>query len=198
MSCQGARAGGEPHPEPPIGKTVFCGASSAPPGRREPAARWESGRAERRRWHHRWCHWTSWAFNALGQRTAEADRSVTGADTTTNYGYNGNGANQPTALTSTATSGPNGHLAVLVHLRPGRQRHRPNAAHRYPDPELDQHRPARHRHPWVRHQFPQLRRRRQHFDYQSGGDILDNRSARESRMGGFVAGYDCGGSRILQ
>jgi RHS repeat-associated protein len=56
-------------------------------------------------------YWTSWTYNALGQRTNETDHSVTGgADTSTTYSYNGNGngTNQPTTLTGTATTGPNG------------------------------------------------------------------------------------------
>ncbi|HEX5402176.1 MAG TPA: RHS repeat-associated core domain-containing protein, partial [Pseudonocardiaceae bacterium] len=55
-------------------------------------------------------YWTSWAFNALGERTSEADHAVTAgvADTTTTDTYDGNAASQPTTLTSTSTSGPNG------------------------------------------------------------------------------------------
>lgn len=49
-------------------------------------------------------YWTSWSFDALGNRTSEVDHSTTGGTTTT-YTYNGNGANQPDTLTSTNTTG---------------------------------------------------------------------------------------------
>ncbi len=52
-------------------------------------------------------YWTSWAFNDLGNRTSQIERSLTsgGTDTTTAYHYDGNGKNQPNTLTSTATTG---------------------------------------------------------------------------------------------
>lgn len=54
-------------------------------------------------------YWTTWTYNALGQRTQETDHSVTGGtDTNTTYTYNGNGTDQPTTLTGTSTTGPNG------------------------------------------------------------------------------------------
>jgi RHS repeat-associated protein len=55
-------------------------------------------------------YWTSWTFNALGERTNETDHATAagGTDTTTNYTYNGNGTHQPTTLTSTDSSGPHG------------------------------------------------------------------------------------------
>ncbi|QMU70625.1 RHS repeat domain-containing protein [Streptacidiphilus sp. P02-A3a] len=54
-------------------------------------------------------YWTSWTFDALGNRQTETDHSTTGGtDATTDYAYNGNGTNQPQTLTSTTggTSGP--------------------------------------------------------------------------------------------
>jgi len=51
-------------------------------------------------------YWTSWSYDALGNRTSQVQHSVTGGtDTTTAYAYNGNGANQPGTLTSTTTTG---------------------------------------------------------------------------------------------
>jgi RHS repeat-associated protein len=48
-------------------------------------------------------YWTSWSYDALGNRTSQVQHSVAGgADTTTAYGYNGNGASQPGTLTSTS------------------------------------------------------------------------------------------------
>jgi RHS repeat-associated protein len=54
-------------------------------------------------------YWTSWTFDALGQRTNETDHAVTGdGDTSTNYTYNGNNTGQPNTLTSSSTSSPTG------------------------------------------------------------------------------------------
>ena len=51
-------------------------------------------------------YWTSWAFDDLGNRTSQIQRSLTGgADTTTNYKYDETGGNQPHTLTSASTSG---------------------------------------------------------------------------------------------
>ncbi|MEU3512223.1 polymorphic toxin-type HINT domain-containing protein [Streptomyces longwoodensis] len=53
-------------------------------------------------------YWTTWDFDALGQRQHQTEHSTTGgADTTTayTYAYNGNGTVQPHALTSTQASG---------------------------------------------------------------------------------------------
>jgi RHS repeat-associated protein len=51
-------------------------------------------------------YWTSWAFDDLGNRSSQIERSLSGgADTTTTYTYNGNGANQPGTLTRTETTG---------------------------------------------------------------------------------------------
>ncbi|MGW2557313.1 polymorphic toxin-type HINT domain-containing protein [Streptomyces sp. NPDC001635] len=55
-------------------------------------------------------YWTSWDFDALGQRQHQVEHSTTGGtDTTTNYTYNyngnGNGTTQPHALASTQDSG---------------------------------------------------------------------------------------------
>ncbi|MEU3283936.1 RHS repeat domain-containing protein [Streptomyces longwoodensis] len=53
-------------------------------------------------------YWTSWDFDALGQRQHQVEHSTTGgADTTTayTYDYNGNGTVQPHALASTQASG---------------------------------------------------------------------------------------------
>jgi RHS repeat-associated protein len=51
-------------------------------------------------------YWSSWTYNALGQRTTQvAHATGTGSDTTTTYKYNGNSAAQPTTLTSTDTTG---------------------------------------------------------------------------------------------
>ena len=48
-------------------------------------------------------YWSSWSFDALGNRTSQVQHSTTGGtDTTTSYGYNGNGASQPGTLTSTS------------------------------------------------------------------------------------------------
>ncbi|MFJ8104610.1 polymorphic toxin-type HINT domain-containing protein [Streptomyces sp. NPDC096132] len=53
-------------------------------------------------------YWTSWDFDALGQRQHQVEHSTTGgSDTTTSYAYdyNGNGTVQPHALASTQASG---------------------------------------------------------------------------------------------
>jgi RHS repeat-associated protein len=52
-------------------------------------------------------YWSTWTYNALGERTAQVAHATgsTGADTTTSYTYNANSASQPTTLTSTATTG---------------------------------------------------------------------------------------------
>jgi RHS repeat-associated protein len=53
-------------------------------------------------------YWTSWDFDALGQRQHQIEHSTTGgSDTTTSYAYdyNGNGTVQPHALASTQASG---------------------------------------------------------------------------------------------
>jgi RHS repeat-associated protein len=52
-------------------------------------------------------YWTTWGFDALGNRTTQTDHATApgGTDTTTGYAYNGNGAGQPDSLTSTAASG---------------------------------------------------------------------------------------------
>jgi RHS repeat-associated protein len=52
-------------------------------------------------------YWTSWTFNALGERTGQTQHSLSSgtADTVTSYAYNGNGAGQANTLTSTATTG---------------------------------------------------------------------------------------------
>ncbi|MBY8881583.1 HNH/ENDO VII family nuclease [Actinacidiphila acidipaludis] len=58
-------------------------------------------------------YWTKWTIDALGNRTKEIDHSTTGAaDTSTDYAYDGNSANQPHTLTSTdSTGGTNGSTA---------------------------------------------------------------------------------------
>jgi RHS repeat-associated protein len=51
-------------------------------------------------------YWTTWGFDAVGNRISQVQHSTTGgADTATSYGYNGNGAGQPGTLTSTSTTG---------------------------------------------------------------------------------------------
>ncbi|MFE0733103.1 DddA-like double-stranded DNA deaminase toxin [Streptomyces antibioticus] len=53
-------------------------------------------------------YWTSWNFDALGQRQDQVEHSTTGgSDTTTDYAYdyNGNSTVQPHALASTQASG---------------------------------------------------------------------------------------------
>ncbi|MFC1435235.1 RHS repeat domain-containing protein [Streptacidiphilus sp. N1-3] len=51
-------------------------------------------------------YWSSWTFDALGQRQTATDHSTSGgADTSTSYAYDGNGANQPHTLTSTTAIG---------------------------------------------------------------------------------------------
>jgi RHS repeat-associated protein len=54
-------------------------------------------------------YWTTWSFNALGDRTSETDHSLTGGqNTVTSYTYNGNGTSQPDTLTSISATGPSG------------------------------------------------------------------------------------------
>jgi RHS repeat-associated protein len=51
-------------------------------------------------------YWTSWEFDLVGNRKKQTQYSTTGgADTTTTYTYDGNGAGQPHTLTGTTTSG---------------------------------------------------------------------------------------------
>jgi RHS repeat-associated protein len=51
-------------------------------------------------------YWTTWAYDALGDRKGETGHSVTGGtDTTTAYTYNGNSTGQPHTLTSASTTG---------------------------------------------------------------------------------------------
>ena len=52
-------------------------------------------------------YWTTWGFDALGNRTTQTDHATAsgGASTTTSYAYNGNGAAQPDTLTSTTATG---------------------------------------------------------------------------------------------
>jgi RHS repeat-associated protein len=51
-------------------------------------------------------YWTSWSYDPVGNRSGQVQHSLTGgADTTTSYTYNGNGAGQPGTLTGTATTG---------------------------------------------------------------------------------------------
>ncbi|MBO2460309.1 RHS repeat-associated core domain-containing protein [Actinomadura violacea] len=51
-------------------------------------------------------YWTTWTFNALGQRKAQIQHNLTGgADHTTTYAYDGNSASQPHTLTGTTTTG---------------------------------------------------------------------------------------------
>ncbi|MDQ7911374.1 polymorphic toxin-type HINT domain-containing protein [Phytohabitans sp. ZYX-F-186] len=51
-------------------------------------------------------YWTGWEFDPIGNRTRQTRYSTTGgSDTTTTYTYDGNGADQPHTLTSTATTG---------------------------------------------------------------------------------------------
>jgi RHS repeat-associated protein len=51
-------------------------------------------------------YWTTWSFDALGNRTNQTEHSTSGGtDTTTGYTYNGNGAGQPHTLTATNTAG---------------------------------------------------------------------------------------------
>ncbi|MFI0940776.1 RHS repeat-associated core domain-containing protein [Streptomyces sp. NPDC021020] len=51
-------------------------------------------------------YWTSWTFDILGQRTSQTEHATTGgADTTTSYGYDENGKDQPHTLTSTQSTG---------------------------------------------------------------------------------------------
>jgi RHS repeat-associated protein len=52
-------------------------------------------------------YWTTWGFDAIGNRTSQEDHPTpaSSADTTTSYAYNGNGAGQPDTLTGTTASG---------------------------------------------------------------------------------------------
>ncbi len=51
-------------------------------------------------------YWTSWAFNAIGERTNQTQHSTTGgANTVTSYAYN---TGQPNTLAGTSTTGPAG------------------------------------------------------------------------------------------
>ena len=52
-------------------------------------------------------YWTTWTFNAAGQRATETDHATTtgGTDTSTTDAYNGNSTNQAHTLTSTSTAG---------------------------------------------------------------------------------------------
>jgi RHS repeat-associated protein len=51
-------------------------------------------------------YWTTWSYDAVGNRTSQDQHSTTGgSDTTTSYSYNGNGASQPATLTATNTTG---------------------------------------------------------------------------------------------
>ncbi|GAA4457858.1 polymorphic toxin-type HINT domain-containing protein [Phytohabitans houttuyneae] len=51
-------------------------------------------------------YWTGWEFDLVGNRTKQTRYSTTGgSDTTTTYAYDGNGADQPHTLTSSATTG---------------------------------------------------------------------------------------------
>ncbi|MEV6631637.1 RHS repeat-associated core domain-containing protein [Actinoplanes sp. NPDC051470] len=52
-------------------------------------------------------YWTSWSFDALGNRTGQTQHNLTGgSDSTTSYAYDGNSANQPHTLTSTTSTAP--------------------------------------------------------------------------------------------
>ncbi|MGX7670400.1 RHS repeat-associated core domain-containing protein [Plantactinospora sp. DSM 117369] len=51
-------------------------------------------------------YWTSWEIDAIGNRTKQTERNLTGGnDTTTTYTYDGNGQNKPHTLTATSTTG---------------------------------------------------------------------------------------------
>ncbi|MEU6024604.1 RHS repeat-associated core domain-containing protein [Micromonospora sp. NPDC047134] len=51
-------------------------------------------------------YWTSWEIDAIGNRTKQTERNLSGgSDITTNYTYNGNGQGKPHTLTATSTSG---------------------------------------------------------------------------------------------
>lgn len=55
-------------------------------------------------------YWTSWAFNAIGERTSQTQHSTAGgANTVTAYSYN---SGQPNTLASTSTTGPSGSSAT--------------------------------------------------------------------------------------
>lgn len=48
-------------------------------------------------------YWTTWTIDDLGNRSQQIQHT-SGTDTTTNYTYNGNGANQPHTLTATTST----------------------------------------------------------------------------------------------
>ncbi|GII22529.1 RHS repeat domain-containing protein [Planosporangium mesophilum] len=51
-------------------------------------------------------YWTTWSFDALGNRKDQTQHNLTGGtDTTTSYTYNGNNTNQPHTLTATNSTG---------------------------------------------------------------------------------------------
>jgi RHS repeat-associated protein len=51
-------------------------------------------------------YWTTWTFDTVGNRAGQVAHSLTGgADTSTSYTYNGNGAGQPHTLTGTSAAG---------------------------------------------------------------------------------------------
>ncbi|MBQ0993526.1 sugar-binding protein [Micromonospora sp. H61] len=51
-------------------------------------------------------YWTSWEIDAIGNRTKQVERGLSGAgDVTTSYTYDGNGQGQPHTLTATSSSG---------------------------------------------------------------------------------------------
>ncbi|GAA3273479.1 RHS repeat-associated core domain-containing protein [Dactylosporangium vinaceum] len=51
-------------------------------------------------------YWTTWSIDPLGNRTQQVKHAAsTGADTTTDYTYNGDGTGQPHTLTGTITTG---------------------------------------------------------------------------------------------
>ncbi|KUJ54384.1 hypothetical protein ADL25_06020 [Streptomyces sp. NRRL F-5122] len=65
-------------------------------------------------------YWTSWDFDALGQRQHQVEHSTTGGtDTTTSYTYNGNGTVQPHALASTQDSGPSNATTSYAYDKAG-------------------------------------------------------------------------------
>ncbi|MFG1609855.1 polymorphic toxin-type HINT domain-containing protein [Actinoplanes sp. NPDC049265] len=52
-------------------------------------------------------YWTSWSFDAIGNRAQQTEHNLTGgSDNTTTYAYDGNGKNQPHTLTSTTSTAP--------------------------------------------------------------------------------------------
>jgi RHS repeat-associated protein len=51
-------------------------------------------------------YWTTWSYDAVGNRTGQVQHSTTGGtDTSTSYTYSGNGTGQPGTLTGTNTTG---------------------------------------------------------------------------------------------